>query len=69
MILGVMSSETRGLQDISFFLYLNILPPRSKELFPQGMKVFPQERSTSRTCMCYFINADALSHEFRGVIL
>lgn len=39
MIPGIMSSETRGLQDISFFLYLNILPPTSKELFPQ-------ERST-----------------------
>lgn len=61
MILGMMSSETRGLQDISFFLHLNILPPTSKELFPQ-------ERSTSRTCTCYFINVDALSHEFRGII-
>jgi hypothetical protein len=69
MILGMMSSETRGLKDISFFLYLNILPSKSKELFPQGLKVFPQERSTSRTCMCYFINVDALSHEFTGVIL
>jgi hypothetical protein len=47
MILEMMSSEARGLQDISFFPYLNILPPRFKESFPHGMKVFPQESSTS----------------------
>jgi hypothetical protein len=47
MILGTVSSETRGLKDISFVLYLKILPSKSKESFLQGLKVFLQERPTS----------------------